>query len=69
MDSILINQDQAINLMDLLKIPVERRNFEELRNRIQNLIEEKDNVSAQIQSKNREEARGVAGVAAATPKF
>ena len=51
----LITNDQAINLMDLLKIPVEKRNFEELRDRIQNLIEEKENMSAQIQSKNDED--------------
>ena len=41
--------------MDLLKIPVEKRNFKELRNRIQNLIEEKENLPTQIQSKNDED--------------
>ena len=51
----LITEDQVTNLMDLLKIPVEKRNFEELRDRIQNLIEEKDNMPAQIQSKNDED--------------
>ena len=45
-------QDQITNLMDLLKIPEEKRNFNELRNRIQNLIEENDSLTAQIQSKN-----------------
>ena len=45
-------EDQIINLMDLLKIPEEKRNFKELRNRIQNLIKENDNFTAQIQSTN-----------------
>ena len=35
-------EDQITNLMDLLKIPVENRNFKELRDRIQTLMEEKD---------------------------
>ena len=39
-------EDQIINLMDLLKIPEEKRNFNELRNRIQNLIQENDNADA-----------------------
>ena len=47
-----ITEDQVTNLMDLLKIPVEKRNFVELRDHIQNLIEENDNLTAQIQSKN-----------------
>ena len=37
-----IPEDKATSLMDLLKIPVEKRNFEELWDQIQNLIEEKD---------------------------
>ena len=45
-------QDQITNLMDLLKIPEEKRNFNELRNRIQNLIEQNDSLTAQIQSKD-----------------
>ena len=44
-------EDQVTKLMDLLKIPVKKRNFEELWHQIQNLIEENDNLSAQIQSK------------------
>ena len=47
-------QDQITNLMDLLKIPEEKRNFNELRNRIQNLIEEKDSLTAQIESKDND---------------
>ena len=38
--------------MDLLKIPVEKRNFEELWNQIQNLIEEKDKFKRYYLSKN-----------------
>ena len=49
-----IPEDKVTNLMDLLKIPVEKRNFEELWDRIQNLIEENDSLRAQIQSKNDE---------------
>ena len=41
-------EDQFTDLMDLLKIPLEKRNFAELRNQIQNLIVEKDNLSAQM---------------------
>ena len=48
----LITEDQATNLMNLLKIPVEKRNFEELRDQIQNLIEEKESLMAIYQSKN-----------------
>merc|ERR1711953_1486229 len=42
---------QVTRLMDLLKIPLEKRNFEELWDQIQNLIEEKKYLAAQIQSK------------------
>ena len=42
------------NLMDLLKIPSEKRTFTEVRNRIQTLIEENDRLTAQIQSKNED---------------
>ena len=45
-------EDQITNLMDLLKIPVENRNFKELRDRIQNLMEEKDSLMAYYLSKN-----------------
>ena len=31
----LITEEQSTNLMDLLKIPIEKQNFEELRDRIQ----------------------------------
>ena len=47
-------QDQITNLKDLLKIPEEKRNFNESRNRIQNLIEEKDSLTAQIESKDND---------------
>ena len=43
---------QVTKLMDLLKIPVEKRNFEELWNQIQNLIEEKEKLPAPIKSMN-----------------
>ena len=39
----LITEDEVTNLMDLLKIPVEKRNFAELKKRIQNLMEKNDN--------------------------
>ena len=58
----LITEDQVTNLMNLLKIPEEKRNFEELRDQIQNLIEEKDNLSAQIKSKNDDNPQGKAEV-------
>ena len=45
-----IPEDKVANLK--LKIPDEKRNFDELWNRIQNLIEENDSLTAQIQSKN-----------------
>ena len=48
----LITEDQATNLMNLLKIPVEKRNFEDLRDQIQNLIEEKENFKRFYLSKN-----------------
>ena len=38
--------------MDLLKIPSEKQNFEELRNGIQNLIKENNDLNSQTQSKN-----------------
>ena len=49
----LKSEDQIINLMDLLKIPEEKRHFDVLRDKIQNLIEENEILrSAQIQYKN-----------------
>ena len=49
----LKSEDQIINLMDLLKIPEEKRHFDVLRDKIQNLIEENDILrKAQIQYKN-----------------
>lgn len=49
----LKSEDQIINLMDLLKIPEEKRHFDVLRDKIQNLIEEIEILrSAQTQYKN-----------------
>ena len=49
----LKSEDQIINLIDLLKIPEEKRHFDVLRDKIQNLIEENEILrSAQIQYKN-----------------
>ena len=45
------SEDQITNLMNLLKIPTEKQNFEEFRDQIQNLIEEKDRLMAYYQSK------------------
>ena len=43
---------QVTKLMDLLKIPAEKQNFEELQDKIQNLIEEKDSFKRYYLSKN-----------------
>ena len=51
----LITEDQVTTLMDLLKIPVEKRNFVEFRDRIQNLLKENESLTVQIQSKNDED--------------
>ena len=49
----LKSEDQIINLMDLLKIPEEKRHFDVLRDKIQNLIEENQILrKTQIQYKN-----------------
>ena len=48
----LLNKDQVIELMELLKIPVKKQNFVELKDIIQNLIEENDSLTTKIQSKN-----------------
>ena len=48
----LLNKDQVIELMELLKIPVKKKIFGELKDRIQNLIEENDSLTTKIQSKN-----------------
>ena len=47
-----MSEDEVTNLMDLLKIPIENRNFKELRGQIQNLIEEKENFKRYYLSKN-----------------
>ena len=47
-----MSKDEVTFLMDLLKIPVENRNFKELRGQIQNLIEEKENFKRYYISKN-----------------
>ena len=39
----LITENEVTNLMDLLKIPVEKRDFAELKKRIQNLMGKNDN--------------------------
>ena len=46
------HENQMTNLMDLLKIPKEERNFEELRERIEKMIENNNNLTTYIQSKN-----------------
>merc|ERR1711974_510636 len=45
-------ENQITILMDLMKIPEEERNFQELKNRIEKMIEEKDILATQIQSNN-----------------
>ena len=45
-------KDQVTNLMDLLKIPAEKQNFEGFREQIQNLIEEKNIFKRYYLSKN-----------------
>ena len=47
-----MSKDEVTFLMDLLKIPVENRNFMELCSQIQNLIEEKENFKRYYLSKN-----------------
>ena len=44
--------DQVTKLMDLLKIPEENQNFEEFWDKIQNLIEKKENFEKYYLSKN-----------------
>ena len=44
--------DQVSKLMDLLKIPVEKQNYEEFWDQIQNLIEKKENFEKYYLSKN-----------------
>ena len=44
--------DQVTKLMDLLKIPVEKQNYEEFWDQIQNLIEKKENFEKYYLSKN-----------------
>ena len=52
-------ENQMTILMDLLKIPKEERNFKELRDRIEKMIEENDNLTTYIQSKN-DDGQGMA---------
>ena len=40
--------------MELLKIPIKKQNFEELKDRIQNLIAENDSLTTKMQSKNED---------------
>ena len=47
----LPTEDQYTKLMELLKIPAEKQNFEELQYQIQSMIEEKDNLMAYYLSK------------------
>ena len=51
----LITEDEVTNLMDLLKIPVEKRNFAELKKRIQNLMEKNDNFPDEDKNDTEEE--------------
>ena len=37
-------------LMDLMKIPKEERNFEELKNKIEKMIEENDTLPAEVEN-------------------
>ena len=46
------HENQMNILLDLLKIPTEERNFKRLRDRIENMIEENDNLTSCIQSQN-----------------
>ena len=48
----VLPDDQVTKLMNLLKIPAEKRNFEELQDQIQNLIEENNSFKRYYQSKN-----------------
>ena len=45
-------ENQITILMDLMKMPEEKRNFVELKNRIEKVIEEKDILATQIKSNN-----------------
>ena len=47
-----MHENQISILMDLLKIPKEERNFEELRDNIENMIKENVNLTTYIQSQN-----------------
>ena len=47
-----LTENQVTKLMNLLKIPAEKQNFEELQDQIQNLIEEKDSFKRYYLSKN-----------------
>ena len=49
-----MSKDEVTFLMDLLKIPVENRNFMELCSQIQNLIEENENFKRYYLSKNND---------------
>ena len=46
------SEDEVAILMNLLKIPAEKQNFEEFRHQIQNLIEKNDNLEKYYLSKN-----------------
>ena len=45
-------ENQITILMDLMKIPAEERNFQELKKRIEKLMEEKEIPATQIQTQN-----------------
>ena len=45
-------ENQINILMDLVKIPAEERNFQELKKRIEKMMEEKEILAIQIQSHN-----------------
>ena len=48
----MASEDQLNKLMDMVKIPIEKRNFEELHDQIQNLIEENDSFKSYFLSKH-----------------
>ena len=48
----MVSEDQLNKLMDLVKIPIKKRNFDELHDQIQNLIEENDSFKSYFLSKH-----------------
>ena len=48
----MASEDQLNKVMDMVMIPIEKRNFEELHDQIQNLIEENDSFKSYFLSKH-----------------